>query len=145
MPLTLTITLERLTARPAISMQICRSGGGNSTARTLHGEKKSRLIRLLQRNRLRAALPLRKAGALLLLACTVGQARAAIGIVNAAMMTLCRKRLFATTGLFCKFLVKLEPSQCRDLASANQANPSRLPKQASALGFRAILRFNPQT
>ena len=52
---------------------------------------------------------------------------------------LCRKRLFVPTGLFCKCLVKVEPCQCRDLVSANQANPYRLPKQASAFGFRANL------
>ena len=62
-----------------------------------------------------------------------------MGMVNAAMMLVVGNKLFDTGGLVLNCFVKVEPSQCRDLASANQANPFRLPKQASAAfpGFRA--------
>lgn len=47
-------------------------------------------------------LPLRKAGVLLLLACTVGVARAAMDIVNDAMIAKSREYFFATLYSFCR-------------------------------------------
>ena len=87
MPLTFTITLARFSARPTIAHADKAEQSANTVWDSSGWTESFGNHRMIATASTHAQnLPLRNAGLLVLLACTVGVARPAMGIVSDAMM-----------------------------------------------------------